>query len=392
MDPNRERIRQLLRAYTQGKLSKSEFDELFSWLNHAGNNVTEDFKDIWNSNEAKELPGSKAAELFENIKADPRFKSQATPTFKQRSWRYVRIAAILIVCFSIAALIYFNQSNSEPSTRSASVDLREGEILPGGNKAILELSDGRALLLDDVQGEISMNPKGVLYANGTVVGSEFADNIQQTEELILRIPRGGQYRVILEDGTSIRLNAGSTLRYPVRFSKNRRQVYLEGEGYFEVAKDPERPFVIESHGTLVEVLGTSFNVSAYKDDNKLVTTVVSGSVKVSRGDDQVVLLPNQSATLRRHLSAGIEVDDANIEQGVAWTKGVFMFDREDIPAVMKRIGRWYDADIVLQGNFRNKTLGGTVSRYENIRELLDVLALTGHFKYKIDGRRIIVME
>lgn len=390
MDIHESRIRKLLTRYAQGQLTREEFDELFDWLHQEGEQLP-GFESIWEEARARRHPLSNSAELFDRIKSDPRYGNPRPPRRLRVRWQYVAAAATALWCCGLAAWLYLNRVDPAQSMQppvSANVPALE----PGGHKATLEWAEGGSVELEDVPTGIAMLSDGAAYGDGAALESGVNRQIQRSETLVLRVPRGGQYRITLEDGTQAWLNAGSALHYPVRFTEGSRQVVLEGEGYFEVAKDPTKPFLVKCGNTVVEVLGTRFNVSAYADDKQMTTTLVEGSVRITRGEDQVVLQPKEAATVAFDTGTPIRIKQVNTEMATAWTIGLFMFDRDAIPDVMKRISRWYDADIVLRGNLSNRTLGGTVSRYESVEKLLDVLALTGNFSYKIEGRRVVVME
>lgn len=391
MDVHNLRIQQLLQRYAQGQLTREEFDELFDWLHHADGEQVPGLETIWDDINVGKRPVANGAELFDRIKNDPRYRSsRPRPLFRQLR-RYAAVAALFVLCCSLATWLYLNRADRDAPIQSAAI--HSAPVLePGGNRATLEWASGGELELDDVPTGIAMHRGSAAYGDGAVLGNDVNRQIQQSETLMLRVPRGGQYRITLEDGTIAWLNAGSSLQYPVRFADENRQVTLEGEGYFEVSKDPTRPFLVQCGNAVVTVLGTRFNVSAYPDDNQMVTTLAEGSVRVSRGTEQVMLRPDQAAIVNGNAETPIRVKRVNAEAATAWTTGLFMFDRDAIPDVMKRISRWYDADIELQGSLEDRTLGGTVSRYESVEQLLKVLALTGNFNYKIEGRRIIVME
>jgi len=391
MGVHNPRIQQLMQRYVQGRLNRQEFDELFDWLHQTDGDQLSEFEAIWHAAHDEKSLIANGTELFERIKRDPRYGNPRRMRPFSKIMRYAAVASVILLGCSIATWFYFNRTERTKSQQAAATQPTP-TLEPGGTRATLEWTDGGELELDDVPTGIAMRRGSVAYGDGAVLGNDVNRQIQQSETLMLRVPRGGQYRITLEDGTIAWLNAGSSLQYPVRFANENRRVVLTGEGYFEVTKDPDRPFLVQCGNTVVTVLGTRFNVSAYPDDNQMVTTLVEGSVRVRRGTEQVALRPDQAAIVDGNAETPIRVKRVNAEAATAWTTGLFMFDRDAIPDVMKRISRWYDADIVLQGNLEGRTLGGTVSRYESAEQLLKVLALTGNFNYKIEGRRIIVME
>lgn len=315
-----------------------------------------------------------------------------------RTW--YAAASILLVMFS--ALMYSAIYNDDPgSAKPVKASVPIEDILPGENKAVLILDDGSRINLDDAASGLIANesnttikklPDGQLhYVAGTPkAGSEIRFNTVAT-------PRGGQFQISLPDGSRVWLNAGSTLRFPTLFSGGERRVELSGEAYFEIAKNAGMPFRVITDDSEIKVLGTHFNVMAYKDEKQMNTTLVEGSVQILKGADKVFLKPGQAATLNK-ASEKITVAAADSDQAIAWKNGYFIFVDENIESIMRKVSRWYDVEISYTGNLSNKDFTGTISRNKNVSELLRMLELTGavHFKIAQDdhsgkGRRITVM-
>jgi ferric-dicitrate binding protein FerR (iron transport regulator) len=186
------------------------------------------------------------------------------------------------------------------------------------------------------------------------------------------------------------LNAASSIKYPITFSGNERNVELTGEAYFEVAKNKDKPFNVKVNGMKVEVLGTHFNVMAYNDENSIETTLLEGSVKLTKKGASATLLPNQQGSLSRD-AQGFRVTEVVAQDIIAWKNGFFKFDNENIETIMRKVARWYDVDITYEGDLTRQNFGGTVSRFNDLSKLLKTLELTGTIHFKIDGRRITVM-
>ncbi|HWW40381.1 FecR family protein, partial [Pedobacter sp.] len=199
-----------------------------------------------------------------------------------------------------------------------------------------------------------------------------------------------QYQLKLPDGTLVWLNSASSLRFPTQFAGKERSVELDGEAYFEVAKNKEMPFKVHVRAMEVRVLGTHFNVMAYDDEESISTTLLEGSVKVSNALQTAVIRPGQQASLKK--SSGIlGVEEVNTVEAIAWKNGKFLFADEDIETIMRRISRWYNVEVEYRGNLSDKNFAGSISRYENVSEVLKMLELTGTIHFKVEGRRIIVM-
>jgi ferric-dicitrate binding protein FerR (iron transport regulator) len=204
----------------------------------------------------------------------------------------------------------------------------------------------------------------------------------------IQTPRGGQYQVILPDGTKVWLNAASSLTYPTAFTGGDRAVQLRGEAYFEVAGNKEKPFKVMVGNMQVNVLGTHFNVMAYEDENAIQTTLLEGAVQVTNGGVSHLLKPGQEGRLDRSSDA-FRLLDVDADEAVAWKNGVFQFGGISIETVMRQIVRWYDVDVEYQGR-TNEHFRGTISRSANASEVFKMLELTGAVHFTIDGKKVIV--
>ncbi|WP_290710621.1 FecR family protein, partial [Flavihumibacter sp. CACIAM 22H1] len=266
-------------------------------------------------------------------------------------------------------------------------------IAPGSEKAILTLSDGSQLVLDD-------SANGVLATQGSaqIVKNEEGEisyagiKNEKSAELFnsMQTPRGGHYRLVLPDGTKVWLNASSSIRYPVAFNQQERRVEISGEVYFEVAHDKAHPFIVNTGSSSVHVLGTSFNINSYADEPWQTTTLVEGSIRMEKNNQFSLLRPGQQARIKPNSSIDIlEVQD--IEEVTAWKNGVFLFNSRDVQSIMRQISRWYDVEIVYQGSFSKETFSGIVSKSSSIEQVLKILEASGvHFK--LDGKKLIVIQ
>ncbi|MBL7735372.1 MAG: FecR family protein [Chitinophagaceae bacterium] len=292
--------------------------------------------------------------------------------FIRTAWfRYA--AAILIIAGAGVFLVMNNHTEDQDTTLSGIV--APDEILPGGNKAVLTLSDGRKIELKEgaemlKDGGVSINKNnGELIYNKTNI---LAYNMMST-------PRGGQYRLSLPDGTRVWLNASSSITYPTAFHGKERKVSMTGEAYFEVARNETKPFYVEVNNITVEVLGTHFNINAYPDEQQVTTTLLEGSVKINAS----FLKPGQAWT------NGV-IRNADTEQAVAWKNGYFNFNRVGLPAVMRQISRWYDVDVVYEGKIPDLLFLGEIQRELQLSDVLEVLKRT-EVHFKIEGKKIVVM-
>jgi transmembrane sensor len=305
---------------------------------------------------------------------------------------YLRVAAIFVVVLSLVSFFLyqnrFKNSRKEPVQATAT-------IVPGKNQAVLKLSGGKSILLEEVaDGVITMNDKttgfekksGVLVAKGNEQLHNDADNIN-----MLETPKGGQYQIALPDGSRVWLNASTRLFFPTVFKPGERKVKVVGEAYFEVHSDPKNPFIVEtSTGAALRVLGTSFNVNAYEDDAQETTTLLTGSLQVTRNQAQALLKPGQQAIVNAEKI--VDVQEVEASYAVAWKEGYFMFNREQIKDVMNKIARWYDVEVVYEGPLTETRFWGTVSRFSQVNDVLKMLEATGRVHFTIKGRRIYVKK
>ena len=265
-------------------------------------------------------------------------------------------------------------------------------ITPGQDKALLTLADGSVIMLDSAGNGLltAQSNASVSNSNGKLVYSARQSDVKSTVFNTISTPRGGQYQIVLADGTKVWLNATSSLQYPVTFSGNERRVNLTGEAYFEVAKNKLKPFIVHVKDVDVKVLGTHFNIMSYDDEDHIATTLLEGSVDITKADISTVLFPGQQ--MRYYTDGRAELkENADIDQAIAWKNGKFYFVAADIKTIMRQLSRWYNVDVVYEGKIPDVAFGGIVSRKENINQLLKVFELTGKVHFKTEGTKITVM-
>lgn len=310
---------------------------------------------------------------------------------------YYRLIAACIAVFMVSFFIYF----MVPKPEQAAL-LVENNILPGSNKATLTLSDGAIVNLDDIKTGKVLQQEGievVKTADGllTYTAKQDKGNGTSVKFNTISTPMGGQYKVILPDGTKVWLNAGSSLVYPTFFAGNERKVKLLGEGYFEVAKLKGMPFKVKTSTQEIVVLGTHFNINAYEDEPGVKTTLVEGSVKVSAAGPYVqadaapaILKPGQQSVLSKENK--LIVKKVNVASEIAWKSGIFSFQNTDIQVVAREFSRWYNVEIAFEGERPDVKLWGEMDRNINATEALEIL----HYfklKYRIvqQGKKKIIM-
>ena len=300
-----------------------------------------------------------------------------------RAW-YAVAAAVLV---AMVTIVVFRTEKVEPATplvETVSKGMKE-------RKAILILGNGERINISDSTLNVLVETGGTeVFASGDIIKYNRKDtmNLSTVEYNTLVIPRGGEYELELADGTRVWLNTESKLRYPVAFTGEERRVEMDGEVYFEVAKNREKPFVVTVNGVDIRVLGTSFNVSAYQED--VVTTLVTGKVQLKKGDEQVVLLPNQQAIWSDDKFKVKQVDARNY---VLWKEGIFYFEDVDLETILDDMARWYNVTIFyVNPTLKKMKFSVEIKRYEDINEILRRIEQTKRVKFEIKDRTINVYE
>ncbi|WP_316815098.1 FecR family protein [Pedobacter nyackensis] len=307
--------------------------------------------------------------------------------------KYVAVFAIMVS--SVGVWLIFGKRDNKMITPSA-INKSINDVLPGSSVAVLVLSDGKKVTLDT--GKVALKEKDGTQLSGNQGGLAYSNNDASDKEEILYntliVPRGGTYNLRLPDGTNVWLNAMSELRFPVKFCGNERKVELIGEGYFEVAKNKNAPFKVLTRHQEIEVKGTHFNVNSYANENYDRTTLLEGSVKIlspSVPAKFCMLSPGEQAETNKRTGEML-VAKGNMKEAIAWKNGYFLFNDEKLESIMAKVSRWYDVEVVYEGEFDEKrSFLGQVERSRKLSSLLKVLELTGNVHFKISGRRIVVM-
>jgi transmembrane sensor len=323
-------------------------------------------------------------QIFEQLPGSERIERKAL------GWQWLAASAA-IVLLTIGLSVHFL------NTKSASTLAVSNNIRPGTNNVILTLSNGKRINLNsETNGQIALqsgisitkSAGGLITYTAVNVTNHPASSIQNN----LTTPVGGQWHVMLPDGTQVWLNDASSFSYPSSFSNQKeRIVTLVGEAYFEVAKDKNHPFIVKNEQQKIEVLGTHFNVNSYKDEFSIKTTLLEGSVKVSSNTSHQfkLLTPGQQSILS---ADKLTVNNADVEEATAWKNGYFRFNDENIQSIMRKLSRWYDIDVIYSGNISDEGINGKVSRSRNISQVLNALEATKTLHFKVEGRRITVMK
>lgn len=413
-----------IQRYAEGKISEVEWKELKYLMEQPENaKVLDQLMD----DQLKEWSGAPddfpalTSRIVLAVKAKTTAANMAPSThrvhFLKTAWvRYA--AAIILIAGTITAIIV--SSDRKPkSSGTGNLAVSSADIGPGRDRAILTLANGEQIILDSTQGNILkqgsltvVNLAGKLKYEGVGTGAEYNT---------ISTPKGGQYQIILPDGSKVWLNAASSIKFPTAFTGNVRNVEMTGEAYMEIAGNSKQSFIVNANGAEIQVLGTSFNVNAYEDESAVKTTLISGSVKVIRGmsssssnksgqtssavvgssDQQpvspgtgssknaVILKPGQQAVLKSTTGIFV-VNSPDIEQALAWKNGIFDFTGADFESVMKQLERWYDIEVQYNRAIPKMTFDGKMYRNVNFSGVLEMLT-TMDVKFRMEGKTLIVL-
>ena len=388
-----ERLSYLIARYFQNLATDKEKDELMPLLEDPQNKevIEEMMSHFWEESNSGTAIFSKekSNEMLNEILKD---SSVSEPKIhNDRKWRWLYSAAAIFIVLLSSALIYRLAFQSTDSQHKPAKTYAKANITPGRNRAVLTLSNGSAVDLDSMK-------RGSLAQGNSIITSTGGQLLYQTDKNrapeiaynILTTPKGGQYQMTLSDGSKVWLNAASSIRFPVTFTGKQRPVEITGEAYFEVAKNPNQPFVVSLNGMEIKVLGTHFNVNGYPDEEGIKTTLLEGSVKISKGPATVVLAPGQQADLVSSGKMSL-LDDADIEKAVSWKDGYFHFNKSDLQTVMRELSRWYDIDIIYENPNRTSqySFSGDVEKSLSLSAVLRILEKS-NVHFRIEERRLIV--
>jgi len=378
------RVAYLVAGFIREQLTNAERDELDQWILAKEENMQLFGELINEENLASSLAAFDKMDVERQLAASKesiQLKKQSIVHFK---WWFAAAAMIILVTG-----FWWINSDSKNSTLSADhISELPKDILPGFQQAVLLTDKGKQQALEIGKSDTVL--AGGLYLNrskGELLYGEGKPG-QEVEIHQLLVPRKGTFTAVLPDGTRVKLNAESSLRYPTVFFGLDRTVQLTGEAYFEVAKDAAKPFRVEVGGTVVEAVGTAFNIYAYGDEDILQTSLVEGKVRVSAGEKEQLLQAGQKSAWN---GKALTVGDFNAEEVLAWTNNNFVFRDAPIEEIMKQVQRWYDAEIIFKDKV-NFHLNATIKRDLPVSRLLELLEQTGHAHFKIENNKIIISK
>lgn len=392
----------LIEQYLANVITKEELEQLLQKTEQHEDfeALTAELKSHWEKPREKNNEGGTDWDAkFETMMEEARQATSIVPMqAKKRINRlYYRTAAAAIFILMLGAGSYFLffKNNKHEITGANTQEVRlKNDLLPGTNGAILTLANGKKIVLDSAgNGTLAVQGKTkVINKDGQIV---YDDENRATNALLyntMTTPKGRQYQLVLVDGSKVWLNAASSIHYPAAFSGKERKVEITGEAYFEVAHNAEKPFKVIVNGMEVQVLGTHFNINSYDDEATIQTTLLEGSVKITRNNNIRMLTHGQQAQINNSPSGdeGIRVvKDVDLDVVMAWKNGYFSFEHTDLASVMRQIARWYDVDIMYEGKIPDRRFGGEISRNTNASQVLKILEESKVY-FRIEGKKIIV--
>lgn len=380
-----QRIAYLISGYINKTLTTREHDELDLWVEQSDDNIElfSKLTDERNINEAMAfMRGLDKEKAYEKVKA------QIFPEKKKMKWLLpVSIAAILLIAFGIDWFIKskaIETRQAPPQIANTAIDKKAGS-----SKAVLQLADGKTIeLASTSNGEIANEGSATITANSETITYNSNSGSATGEAFnTLTVPKGGKYKLLLADGSQVWLNAASSIKYPVVFTGNERKVFIEGEAFFDIAKNEVKPFIVQTTNATIQVLGTSFNVNTYIDEPGEATVLVSGKIKVVTGKQTQVLVPGQQANIDP--SGDVKIEQANLQEATAWKDDNFVFKDEPIENIMRQLARWYDVEVSYKGNV-NHHFNAAVSRKEPLSKILQLLEQTQRVRFTMSANKIEV--
>ena len=371
----------LLKKYLSGKASVNEVMKIEKWYAEA------DEKQNKNSAPVNTAVKEK---MYRHIVSNIN-KNKVVPFYKNPFFRVASAAAVILV---IGGIYMLKVESAHTKKIIAAKPLYKNDVAaPAKNKAVLTLADGKTINVDSAgNGEFAQqgNMHIVKQADGIIAykGNNATEVVYNT----LTVPKGSKpFKLKLSDGTDVWLNVSSSITYPTAFTGNERKVVITGEAYFEVMHNAAMPFIVKQANKNLEVhvLGTHFNVNTYDDEKSMNVTLLEGSVNITSNQNNILLSPGQQAQVNNN---GIKkINNANLDEVMAWKNGTFYFDGADIRTIMRQAEKWYNVDVVYKDDI-NYSFVANISRDVNVSQLLNILQLTDLVHFKIEGNKITVMK
>ncbi|QEC78492.1 FecR family protein [Mucilaginibacter ginsenosidivorax] len=382
----KQEFQQLIDKYLNGQATADEVQLLMELFDNAQTNNDWDEQTLGVKHELEDKMLQRLQSAVQQSQAEHQPK-----IFRLLAFRNVAAAVIGLMVISAGAYYSMQRKATDKAVANKAVVKHDAD--PGKNQAVLTLDNGEKVVLDSARiGTIAQkrNVSITKTKDGQLVyqasrGSDSPANGPVTYNTI-STPRGGQYQVILPDGSIVWLNAASSLKFPTAFTGNQRHVELTGEAYFEVAKNPSKPFAVNVGALNVKVLGTHFNINAYTDEDNIKTTLLEGLVQLTSGNSHSLLKPDEQGIVK---GDNIQVVEVDAQRAVAWKNGFFDFNRATIRDIMKQLSRWYNIEVVYKGKVSDDEFMGRIERSVKLSQVLHVLELS-RVHFKVEDKKITV--
>jgi transmembrane sensor len=387
------RLQYLLDHFISHKISPEEEQELLQLI-ASGNyddEVKEYMADAWQMEYSELMSKQQSNRILDVVFSHDAARVIHFSNTPKRRFMWAAAAVLLLV--ATASLFIIGKRSSTSTIGGTHITMPQNDVMPGTSGAILKLDDGSSIVLDNASnGNLVQQGNTLVVKSGAAISYVGKDGQKenQVHYNTVETPRGRQYQLVLQDGTKVWLNAASSIKFPVAFVGNVRNVEITGEAYFEVAKNREKPFHVLCNGSRIEVLGTHFNVNAYTDEETMNTTLLEGSVRVVKGSSEKTIKPGEQAQISSdgNLRTALNV---NVDEVVAWKNNAFLFDNTDVKKLMRQLSRWYNVDVVFKGVTEEPlSFNGSISRTSNLSIVLKMLESTGDVKFTIEGNKLIV--
>jgi ferric-dicitrate binding protein FerR (iron transport regulator) len=384
-----ERIAYLIAGHLKDTLSELERDELDEWITESDENL-ELFENLTDEDNIE--AGIQKHRRMEKEKAEALAGVKEKIGIRQKTnlrklWPYLAAASVVLIAGSLYIL---NHTKDIPAEKPIAQRTTKSDIQAGSDKAVLTLSDGRTIILNSTVSGLLANEGSISIKKNEHGEIAYEGTEQQMKYNTVSTPRGGEYKLVLGDGTEVWLNAESSIKFPAGFAANDREVELRGEAYFEVAKNATKPFKVSiitpnGSGGTVTVLGTKFNINAYTDEATVKTMLVEGSVRVEKNNVSKIISPGEQA-----LSSNvITVIKADVREAIAWKEGKFLFRDATIRSIGEQLKRWYDIEVEYQGTI-SQHFNTEVSRNIPLSKLLSALEATVQVHFNLTGKKLVI--
>ena len=407
MDNSHPHIIRLIKKFEDKTASHEEMEVLFEYLKDGGSQ-DEAIRGYLEKRMSEFVPLQEDIDYWqhrfsenktvEGILPVPQMVSEPAKSVRPNHFFHYFLRYAVAILVTVLTIAYFTVKVDKKNDRSSSGIVQRPiekphDIAPGGNKAILTLADGSSIILDTTTEGVLARQAGTMVqkiADGSISYKEGMTVAEASVMNTMSTPRGGQYQLTLVDGTKVWLNAASSITFPTAFTGKDRKVFVTGEVYFEVAKNPSKPFKVEiKDGVELNVIGTHFNINAYSDETSLNTTLIEGALNVNVNERSQRLLPGEQAQVRKtNVRLVKEID---VEQVMAWKNGAFSFKKDNLHAVLRQIARWYDVEVIYDQGVPERVFSGKMGRDLALSQILKFLKDI-NVNLKLEGKKIIVMK